>query len=79
MKKLVFGATLAAAFVIGSFASVPAHGINPSAGANGNGSSVAPARSGGERLDQKVSPEVLMIDDWLCDGMTPCVRLSGAR
>jgi hypothetical protein len=81
MKKLVVGVGIIAVFVIGSVVALPAGGIDGDAGlAARNDSSAALARTTNVHLkflnDQLYPDTVVALDDWLCDGMTPCVRLS---
>jgi hypothetical protein len=63
MKKLLFGAVLVAVFALGSFVTIPAQGVDPTVG---HANTVAPS----------VAPADPIVDDLLCDGMTPCVHLS---
>jgi hypothetical protein len=79
VKKLVIATGLIAIFTVGSFVTIPAHGIDRGAGLANSTDSIAPGRSASERLliiNKELSPDDVILDDWLCDGMTPCVELS---
>ena len=80
MKRLGFIVGLIAVFMLGSLAAIPAKSIDTSAGyVGGSDSQVAPARSADLRLifiNQALYPDDAVLDDWLCDGMTPCIELS---
>jgi hypothetical protein len=80
MKKLVFAIGLIGVFSLGSLAAIPGDGIHPS---TGNAATIesASAPTGGsadrlKRINLEVSPDDAILDDWLCDGMTPCIELS---
>lgn len=81
MKKLILTVGLTAVFAGASFAALPANGIGHKVGSAGAAdSSVSPTRAANVPLmfrNEDLYPgDVDWLDDWLCDGMTPCIELS---
>jgi len=80
VKRLVLIVGLVAVVMLGSLAAIPAKSTDTSAGyVGGSDSQVAPARSADLRLmfiNQALYPDDAVVDDWLCDGMAPCIELS---
>jgi len=81
MRKLVIAAGLAVVFAVGALVTMPASGVDKSAGyATGADSAITSARNAEGRLgsiDDALYPAGVTVQgDWLCDGMTPCVELS---
>ena len=80
MKKLILTVGLTAVFAGASFAAIPANGIGHKVGSAGADFSVSPTRAANVPLifrNENLYPDdVDWVDDWLCDGMTPCIELS---
>jgi hypothetical protein len=80
MKKLVIAVGLIGVFALGSLAVIPANGIQSGTGYAATTESLSvPTHSSPERLrtlNMELSPDDAVLDDWLCDGMTPCIELS---
>ncbi|MEP6693953.1 MAG: hypothetical protein ABJB39_04865 [Chloroflexota bacterium] len=80
MKKLAFVIGLTSVFAVGSVAAIPADGTHANAGNSLiTRSSTSPTRGTTDRLkalNMQVSPDDAVLDDWLCDGMGPCIELS---
>lgn len=73
MKKLVVAVGLTAVFLSGSFLAIMANGSHSQTGSTG--SPIGVLRDSDQRLTF-TSDDRGAVDDWLCDGMTPCVELS---
>jgi hypothetical protein len=77
MKKLVLAIGILGVVALGSLGAFPASGTHP--GDATAGSSSALTHSSGDRLrtlNIELSPDDVILDDWLCDGMTDCIELS---
>ena len=77
MKKLVLAIGILGVVALGSLGAFPASGTHPS-NATAESSS-ALTHSSGDRLgtlNMELSPDDVILDDWLCDGMTDCIELS---
>jgi hypothetical protein len=79
MKKLVFAVGSIGMFALVSLSATPL-GTRPN---TGNAATIerssAPTAASNERLKRinlELSPDDAILDDWLCDGMTPCIELS---
>ncbi len=73
MKKLFVTVGLTAVLLSGSFLAIMANGSHPETGTTN--SSIGVLRDADQRLTF-TSDGGGAVDDWLCDGMTPCVELS---
>jgi len=73
VKKLVVAVGLTAVFLSGSFLAIMANGSHPQTGSTD--SSIGVLRDADQRLTF-TADDGGAVDDWLCDGMTPCVELS---
>ena len=81
MKKLILTVALIAVFTGASLAAIAAGGFDHKGGSAGSrDSSFTPARVADPRLtslNQALYPDYSgVVDDWLCDGMAPCIELS---
>jgi hypothetical protein len=79
MKKFLIATGLIGVFALGSIAVSPANGVRSSAGYAATTESSSAATRTADRLralNMELSPDDAIVDDWLCDGMTPCVELS---
>jgi hypothetical protein len=76
VKKLVVAVGLTAVFLSGTFLAVMANGSHSQTGFSGStDTSIGVLRDADQRL-AFTSDDSGLVDDWLCDGMTPCVELS---
>jgi hypothetical protein len=79
MQRLVVPLGLVAIFAIGSIAVIQWKGADYGATAGFAALSVAPAPSPDARItmaNPNLYPDDVVLDDWLCDGMAPCIELS---
>jgi hypothetical protein len=84
MKKLILTVALIAVFAGASLAARPANGVDQKAGSAGQtDSSAIPTRAANPPLvfvNEALYPDdVRWVDDWLCDGVAPCIELSPRR
>jgi hypothetical protein len=79
MKRLVIVIGLMGVFALGSLAVSPSNGTRSGAGYTATTESSGASTRTTERLrtlNMELSPDDAVVDDWLCDGMTPCIELS---
>ena len=79
MQRLVVTLGLIAVFAIGSIAVIQSKGVDYRATAGTAASSMTPAPSPGPRItlaNPNLDRDDVVLDDWLCDGMAPCIELS---
>jgi hypothetical protein len=79
MQRLAVTLGLIAVFAIGSIAVIQSNGVDYRATAGTADSSMAPALSPDPRITMvkgNLYPDDVVLDDWLCDGMAPCIELS---
>lgn len=79
MKRLIVAMVPIGVFVLGSLGAIPADGTHASQLlVADNLSSSVPAGVSGRLLsiNTQLYPDDPIVDDWLCDGMGPCIRLS---
>ncbi|MDP9280655.1 MAG: hypothetical protein M3P38_00990 [Chloroflexota bacterium] len=79
MKKLIVAIVPIGVFVLGSLGAIPADGTHASQLlVADNLSSIVPAGVSSRLLsiNTQLYPDDPIVDDWLCDGMGPCIRLS---
>lgn len=79
MQKLVVTLGLIAIFAIGSIAVIQSKGVDYRATAGTAVSSTASAPNPDPRVtivNPNLYPDEGVFDDWLCDGMAPCIELS---
>lgn len=77
MKRLIVAMVPIGVFVLGSLGAIPADGTHASQLLVADKSSVPAGVSGRLRsINTQLYPDEPIVDDWLCDGMGPCIRLS---